>query len=284
MFSKLFGNFIAFVYHCFDRIVIHGYLSGLSRPEQVVHFFRRIVGVPVLSKEILSERTANYQNWVEAFARNHRVPIEWAEKGVRKEDYVLRWLRRMIRTNRYGVYFIFKSMEQGTTFRISVPKYPTADPNYRILAHQRSRFTHYYFYIRDEVLGPMVMRVASFFPFQTTYYLNGHSFIEQELNRAQVGFRKHDNAFLAIDDVAALQAAADRLSPPNSLGRRQAVSPSLPFTGRSRSCSWNQSRACRALPSSRTLSKDQADGILHAAVRVLLVARVTRTEGTVFSA
>jgi hypothetical protein len=44
----------------------------------------------------------------------------------------------------------------------------------------------YYFYIRDEVLGPMVMRVASFLPFQTTYYLNGHSFIEQELTRAQV--------------------------------------------------------------------------------------------------
>jgi len=40
-------------------------------------------------------------------------------------------------------------MEQGRTFRISVPKYPTPDPNYRILAHQRSRFTHYYFYIRD---------------------------------------------------------------------------------------------------------------------------------------
>ncbi len=104
-------------------------------------------------------------------------------------------------------------MEQGPTFRISVPKYPTQDPNYRILAHQRSRFTHYYFYIRDEVLGPMVLRVASFFPFQTTYYLNGHSFIEQELNRRHIGFRKNDNAFLAVDDVAALQAAADRLSP-----------------------------------------------------------------------
>jgi hypothetical protein len=104
-------------------------------------------------------------------------------------------------------------MEQGPTFRISMPKYPTKDPHYRILAHQRSRFTHYYFYIRDEVLGPMVMRVASFFPFQTTYYLNGHSFIEQELKRAQIGFRKNDNAFLAVDDVAALQAAADRLSP-----------------------------------------------------------------------
>jgi hypothetical protein len=37
--------------------------------------------------------------------------------------------------------------------------------------------------------------------------------IEQELKEAQVAFRKNDNAFLAIDDVAALQAAADRLSP-----------------------------------------------------------------------
>jgi hypothetical protein len=213
LFTTLFGNLLAFVYHCFDRIVIHGYLSALSRPEQVVHFFRQVLGIPVVSKEILSQRTADYQNWVEAFARNHHTPIVWAEKGVRKEDHVLPWQRRMTKNDAYGVYFIFKSMEQGPTFRISMPKYPTKDPHYRILAHQRSRFTHYYFYIRDEVLGPMVMRVASFFPFQTTYYLNGHSFIEQELNRAQIGFRKNDNAFLAVDDVAALQAAADRLSP-----------------------------------------------------------------------
>src|SRR3974390_1420497 len=213
LFTKLFGDLLLFVYHCFDRIVINGYLSGLSRPEQVVHFFRKVVGVAVLSKEILSQRTAEYQNWVEAFARNHNIPVEWAEKGVRKEDYVLPWLRRMTKRNAYGVYFIFKSMEQGPTFRVRVPKYPTKDPNHRILARQRSRFTHDYFYIRDEVLGPMAMRVATFFPFQTTYYLNGHSFIEQELNRAQVGFRKNDNAFVAVDDVAALQAAADKLSP-----------------------------------------------------------------------
>ena len=213
LFTQLFGDLLAFVYHCFDRIVIYGYLSGLSRPEQVVHFFRQVVGVPVVSKEVLSQRTADYQVWVEAFARNHRLPIEWAEKGVRKEDRVMPWQRRMARKRAYGVYYVFKSMEQGPTFRVSVPKYPTKDPHHRILAPQRSRFTHYYFYIRDETLGPMVMRVASFFPFQTTYYLNGHSFIEQELNRARIGFRKSDNAFLAVADVAALQAAADKLSP-----------------------------------------------------------------------
>jgi hypothetical protein len=212
-FTKLFGDLLLFVYHCFDRIVIHGYLSGLSRPEQVVHFYRQILGVPLLSKEVLTRRTTDYQNWVEAFARNHQIPLQWAEKGVRKEDHVLPWLRRMRKKGSYGVYFIFKSMEQGLSFRISVPKYPTQDPSHRILTPQRSRFTHYYFYICDEALGPIVMRVASFLPFQATYYLNGHCFIEQELDRSKVSFRKKDNAFLAVNDVAALQAAADRLSP-----------------------------------------------------------------------
>ena len=213
VFTKLFGEFLVFVYHCFDRIVIHGYLTALSRPELVVHFFRDIVGVAEVSKEVLSQRTNDYQRWVEAYARNHSIPIEWAEKGVRKEDHVLPWLNRMARRDAYGVYFIFKSLEQGPTYRVSLPKYPSKDPHYRILAHQRSRFTHYYFYVRDEVLGPMVLLVASFFPFQTAYYLNGHSFIEQELRRAGIGFRKHDNAFLAVADPVALQAAADRLSP-----------------------------------------------------------------------
>lgn len=212
-FIQLFADFLALVYHCFDRIVIHGYLTRLSRPEHVIHFFREVNGAPVITKEILSERTNRYQNWVEAFARNRRIPIEWAEKGIRKEDFVRRWQRRMVRNSAYGVYFIFKSLEVGPTFRITIPKYPTKDPNYRIVANQRSRFTHYYFYICDEVLGPFVMCVGSFFPFKATYYLNGHSFIEHQLTRAEIGFRKDDNAFLAVGDVAALQAAADKLSP-----------------------------------------------------------------------
>ena len=120
-FTKLFGSLIVFVYHCFDRVVIHGYPSGLFRPEQVVYFFRQVLGIPVVSKEVLRQRTDDYRGWVEAYARNHKLAMEWAEKGVRKEDHVLPALRRMEKKDAYGVYFIFKSMEQGRTFRIGVP-------------------------------------------------------------------------------------------------------------------------------------------------------------------
>jgi hypothetical protein len=92
------------------------------------------------------------------------------------------------------------------------PGSPVQDPDYRIIGRQRSRYTHYYFYIRDEVLGPMSMCVGSFLPFQITYYLNGHHYIERELVRRKIEFRKNDNAFPAVADPDALQAAADRLS------------------------------------------------------------------------
>ncbi len=138
--------------------------------------------------------------------------MEWAQKGVRKEDYVRPHLERMQRQNRHGVYFILQSMEQGYSFQSRLPKYPTEDPDYLVIRKRPSRFTHLYFYIRDEILGPMVMCVGTFLPFQTTYYTNGHHFMEGELRRQGIRFRKHDNAFLSASDPQALQAAADHLS------------------------------------------------------------------------
>lgn len=211
-FIKLFGSLLALVYHCFDRIVILGHLPLLTRPENIVHFFRDVHHSGAITKEVLRRRTDEYNRWVDAFARNHNIPTEWAEKGVRKEDYVRPYLQRMQRRNRFGVFFILKSMEVGPSFRSTVPRFPVADPDYRIIASQRCRYTHYYFYIRDEVLGPMSLCVGSFLPFPITYYLNGHHYMERELLRRNIDFRKNDNAFLAVADSVALQAAADRLS------------------------------------------------------------------------
>jgi hypothetical protein len=223
-FTKLFGSLLTSVYHCFDRIVIQGYLPLLTRPEHIVHFFRDVHGIYPITKQALAKRTKEYQGWVEAFARNHRIPIQWPDpnmkkKDIKKEDFVRPYGLAMERRKRFGVYFIFKSLEQGPTFHSVSPKFPTDDPDYRILKRTRSRYTHYYFYIRDEILGHMVVCMGSFLPFQSTYYLNGHHYIAGELQRRGVRFRKDDNAFLWVSDGKALQAAADRLSP-EIIGKR----------------------------------------------------------------
>lgn len=211
-FKKLFERFLVFVYHCFDRIVIQGYLPLLTREAHIVYFFRDVRGEYPITEQVLQQRTNAYRAWVDSYARNHKVPVERAKKGVSKEEHVRPYLQRMERQNRYGVYFIFKSMEQGRCFKPVPPKYPTADPNYRIIRRDWRQYMHLYFYIRDEVLGPMAMCVGTYLPFLTTYYLNGHHYIENELKRAGVAYRKNDNAFLWVADPAALQAAADGLS------------------------------------------------------------------------
>jgi hypothetical protein len=217
-FRKLFASLLVFVYHCFDRVVIQGYLPLLTRPEHIVYFFHHVHGIYPITKQVLRQRTRDYQQWVEAFARNHRIPIQWPDpdmkkKGLRQEDLARPYLLARERRKRFGVYFIFKTMEPGPNFRSCQPKYPTEDPHYRIIRRQWSRYTHYYFYIRDEVLGPMILCVGSFLPFSTRYWINGHSFIAEELQRQGVAFHKDDNAFLSVSDPEALQAAADRLSP-----------------------------------------------------------------------
>ena len=80
-------------------------------------------------------------------------------KGVKKEDYVRPHLEQMEKENRHGVYFIFQSMEQGSCFDVAMPKFPTEDPDYRIIRRQRRMYTHLYFYIRDEEL-PLKAGVA----------------------------------------------------------------------------------------------------------------------------
>ena len=103
----------------------------LTRPENIVHFFRDVHGVGAITKEVLRQRTTEYNQWVEAFARNHHIPIEWAEKGVRKEDYVRPRLRQMERQR--PLRGLFHPQEHGGWHQL-----PGGDAE---VSHRRSRTT-----------------------------------------------------------------------------------------------------------------------------------------------
>lgn len=212
LFHKLFGPKLKFEYDCFDRIVLNGYLSFMTREQNVIYFFHDIGGIPRITDEALRQRTNVYQAWVESYARNHAIPIPWNDTLLEREATLAAALRCRERRRHTGVYYIIKSMEQGTTYRLLKPKFTTSDPNYMILRKHRSRYTHYYFYILDPIAGPMALRVGSFLPFPATAYLNGHEFIARRLTQQNVQYRKSDNAFLAVADPLILQTVADGLN------------------------------------------------------------------------
>jgi hypothetical protein len=212
-FSELLGRFVQFTYTAWDRIVLNGYIDRLQRPENIVHFFREVVGAPAVTPEVLTSRTAPYRAWVARYAEERGIPLLAAPRGARKEEVVAPYYRRF--KGDEGVACILTSVEQGRSFVSYAPRHAPSggDPNYRLIHACRKRFLHYYFYLVDPVLGPMSLRVGSFLPFTLAIFLNGHSFLARELARAGVAFRKDDNAFTAVADTAALAAAAGRLTP-----------------------------------------------------------------------
>ena len=207
------GQVVQFAYTCWDRIVLSGYIERLQRPENLIYFFRSVVGIDVIEPAVLEQRTNAYKAWVRRVTEEHDIPVVAAPRGVKKEELVEPYYRHL--KGDQGVACVLTSMEQGRTFVSYVPRWkvPSGDANYRFIKACRKQFLHFYWYVLDPVMGPMSVRVASYFPFNVTCYLNGHSFVAQELRRDGVRFRKADNAFLAVGDVAALQAAADRLTP-----------------------------------------------------------------------
>ena len=175
----------------------------------MVHFFRNVVGVAAVDKDVLGQRTVDYQDWVEAYACNHRLLIEWAEKGMRKEDHVLPWQRRMAQRNAYGS-FSFQEHGAGRHLsgqRAEIPLQgpQLADPCVAAYSVYLLLFIHSRRGVGpDRHAGGLVLFVSD-------------QLLSQWPQRAGVeacpnGFRKADNAFLAVDDVTALQAAADKLS------------------------------------------------------------------------
>ena len=50
---ELLGPAVQFVYTCWDRIVLNGYLERLQRPENLVHFFHDVVGIACIEPAVL---------------------------------------------------------------------------------------------------------------------------------------------------------------------------------------------------------------------------------------
>ena len=211
--SAVFGERVQFRYTCLDRIVLHGYLTGVQRPGQLVHFFHDVVGVDCIEPKVLLGRTTAYRDWVDRYTQGQGIPVLAAPKGVRKEELVRPYYGKL--GSHEGIACVLTSLETNRTFISYAPQRTprSGDETYRRIETGRKRFLHLYWYVWDPVMGPMSLRVATYLPFTLTAYLNGHHCVSERLRGTGVSLYQRDNAILRVSDPAALQAAADALTP-----------------------------------------------------------------------
>jgi hypothetical protein len=98
LFLKLFGPYLQWVYHCFDRIVINGHLLGLMRESQVVYFFRDVCGHPkiretgqtVISSEATTVSVATAQGESRNWESSPRQSRNWESRKQKPEGETLK--------------------------------------------------------------------------------------------------------------------------------------------------------------------------------------------------
>src|SRR5438045_2235967 len=131
--SAVLGQAVQFVYTCWDRIVLSGYIERLQRPENLIYFFHDVVGINAVEPAVLEQRTNAYKAWVRRITDERGIPVLAAPHGVKKEDLVEPYYRRWKRSE--GVACVLTSMEQSRTFVSYVPRWkvPSGDGNYRFI-------------------------------------------------------------------------------------------------------------------------------------------------------
>jgi hypothetical protein len=186
----------------------------MHKPNNLTYYFKNILGHRFVSHKLIKSVTRNYNKVIEQFAFDNHLSLDYVEKGIRKEDFVSKYRDRFEKKEKFGVYYILKSKENESTFRAVRPNQKDCDPE-NFLTKTRKPFSHYYFYIHDQVLGNLCIRIASYLPFKLTVYLNGHSYIERYLKKnknKKALYKKRDNAFLNINDIDLLFEAKDQLT------------------------------------------------------------------------
>lgn len=207
MLTERYKEEIAGEIGCFDRIIIRGTPGLFAYAKGMTSFFYarewKIFDFANVFKPITDGIIKNIQQ----ISENNGVEVEYVRKvGLfRKEDKIAKILET--RGTKPGLVHIFSQLELCNTY----------DPWHDKQSHKtyfkyaQTKRLVYYVYFVDKTLGLCYIKVPTVAPFGLMFYFNGHNLLENKLISANIGYVKHDNAFVSINDFDIAQKLSDEI-------------------------------------------------------------------------
>ena len=201
-FVTKFASLIVAVLSCFDRVLFKGHLPITNGPalEGFVDHVLKIRRCDFM--DFAQEQSDAVVNHAKRMAEEAGVEYRFLQGSHRKDklvDEILRQRSDLVE----GLICVFCCMECCPSFRLASGK----DRPRLVNARRQQRVL--YFYVLDPQLGLIHIRLTTWFPFSIQVYVNGHSWLAQEMLKRRLGFNLQDNAFTALEDSEAAQKLAD---------------------------------------------------------------------------
>lgn len=201
---------IAGILHCYDRVIIRGYLQPLGYAKGMTKYLYQ-AGIRIFDYTKFAEPLRNkIRANAETIAQEHGLEIEFrsGNESKRQEERVQEIIEQ--RGQKPGLVCILSRMERCQAYK----PWHDKQSHYTYLKLTEGKCLHYYFYFIEPELGLCHMRVPTWCPFRLQFYFNGHNALAARLAEAGIGYELADNAFLQIDDFD----QANQLAPLNIEG------------------------------------------------------------------
>jgi hypothetical protein len=213
--ADVLAGHVLFEVEAIDRMYLNLYQPRLQHGAGIASFFVGHRGHRFASSALMAPMTRAFTASIEHFAAARGVELVRFSRGQRKDDVTAEYLRRAELDDRglvpAQVLYVGVAQEKQKVFRTIKRRNPVTGATYPWLVPATGVVNQYYFYCVDEDFGPVCVKLSGYFPYTGRLIINGNEYAKRQAARAGIGFVPLDNAFAAVDDVAAVQAICDGL-------------------------------------------------------------------------
>jgi len=213
--ADVLADHVLFEIEAIDRMYLNLYQPRLQHGAGVAAFFVGHRGHRFASSALMAPMTRAFVADIEHFAAAKDLDLVRFAKGQRKDDVTREYLRQAETDDRglipAQVLYVGVAQEKQKVFRTAKRRNPVTGATYPWLVPSTAVVNQYYFYCVDEEFGPVCVKFSAYFPYTGRLILNGNEYAQRQAAKAGIGFVPLDNAFAAVDDVAAVQAICDGL-------------------------------------------------------------------------
>jgi hypothetical protein len=193
-----------------DRMYLNVYQPKLQTDKGVAAFFRFHRGYPIASSALMKPISDDFIRGLEAYAKQHDVPVITFEKKQRKDDVAAEHRKRF--TKKEGAYLIGKAQEKVPVFRTEQRTNPATGRKGPWIVRTTAMVNQFYVYAMDEDFGPFFLKFSSYFPYNAKLCINGHEYVKRQLAKEGIAFEALDNGVLSCANPQRLQQLCDGLS------------------------------------------------------------------------
>lgn len=213
--ADVLAGHVLFEVEVIDRMYLNLYQPRLQHGAGIASFFVGHRGNRFASSALMAPMTRAFVADIDHFIAARGLELVRFAKGQRKDDVTREYLRRAGVDERglvpAQVLYVGVAQEKQRVFRTIKRRNPVTGATYPWLVPASGVISQYYFYCVDEEFGPVCVKFSGYFPYTGRLILNGNEYAKRQAAKAGIGFVPLDNAFAAVDDVAAVQAICDGL-------------------------------------------------------------------------